>query len=100
MNVGERRRHRIMAIIATMIKTPAITPPTMGPMLLDLLAPVVDVSPEPAAAADGSDVDDEGAVKVVLRPEGVGRDVGGIDDALHIRYGLRKERLNDKVCSL
>ena len=82
---GERRRHSTMAIIATMIKTPPITPPTMGPMLPDLLAPVVDVSPEPAAAADGSDVDDEAVVKVVLRPEGVGRVVGGIDDALHIR---------------
>ena len=46
-----------------------LTAPTIRPMLLDLLAPVVDVSPEPAAIVDNSDVD--ALVEVVLTPEGV-----------------------------
>lgn len=79
-----------MANAMTMITTQPLTAPTMGPTLLDLLAPVVDVSPEPAAVVDGSDVNDEDFVEVVLRPEGVGRVVGGIDVALHIRQRTKE----------
>jgi len=68
----------------------------MGPMFLDLLLPVVGVLfPEPAGKVDGSEVDDEAVLDVVLAPEGVARVVGGIDDTLN-NTGLRKEGLNDK----
>lgn len=64
-----RRRHMIMANVTTMVIMQPLTAPTIRPMLLDLLAPVVDVSPEPAAIVDNSDVD--ALVEVVLTPEGV-----------------------------
>ena len=53
-----------------MITTQPLTVPTIRPTWLDLLAPVVDGSSDPAAAVGGSDVDDEVlVVEVVLRKE-------------------------------
>jgi len=56
----------------------------MRPTVLDSLLPVLDVFPESSGEVDGSDVDDNAVLDVVLTPEGVARIVGRIDNALNI----------------